>query len=181
MDKIIPIPAFEDNYIWLGIDSKKKQAFCVDPGDAKPVTQALQRYDLQLKAILVTHHHFDHCGGIDSLCEHHDVPVYAPAQENIPHASLSLQHKQQFELSGLSISMQALHIPGHTLGHMAFYGLNTLFCGDTLFAGGCGRLFEGSAEQMYHSLQTLNRLPKQTHIYCGHEYTEKKSTICAPT
>ena len=172
MLKLIPIPAFADNYLWLLHDGKS--ALVVDPGDAVPVLRVLQENDLQLDAILVTHHHADHTGGVDELRETTGAKVYGPASERIPAPYSPLHEGDSLEAMGLRF--QVLDVPGHTSGHIAFYApaMNDkplLFCGDTLFSGGCGRLFEGTPAQMLGSLDKLAALPAQTQVCCTHEYT----------
>lgn len=171
MLKIIPISAFKDNYIWLLVNTKTNCGAVVDPGEAKPVLEVLEANHIQLAAILITHHHADHCGGITKILENFDVPVYGPKRETIPHCSHPLSEGDHVILGSLGIQLSILDIPGHTLGHIAYVGDNMLFCGDTLFTGGCGRLFEGTALQMFNSLNKLKQLPKETLVYCGHEYT----------
>lgn len=172
--KIIPLPAFADNYIWLLHDGHS--ALVVDPGDATVVHQALQELHLQLAAILVTHHHPDHTGGVQALREATGASVWGPARERekIPQPFTALQGGETLPLLGLP--WHVLDVPGHTAGHIAFYtpqlnGAPLLFCGDTLFSGGCGRLFEGTPAQMLASLETLAALPGDTRICCAHEYT----------
>lgn len=169
---LLPLPAFSDNYIWLLHDGK--QALVVDPGDAAPVQAALQTHGLQLQAILVTHHHADHVGGVDALRKATGAPVYGPAFEVLPEPVIRVDATTRLSLLG--IDWQVLEVPGHTAGHIAWYGepagqAPVLFCGDTLFSGGCGRLFEGTAEQMHASLQQLAQLPPSTRVACAHEYT----------
>lgn len=169
---LLPLPAFSDNYIWLLHDGK--QALVVDPGDAAPVQAALQALDLQLQAILVTHHHADHVGGVHALREATGALVYGPAFEVLPEPAVRVDASTQLQLLGLN--WRVLEVPGHTAGHIAWYcepagQAPILFCGDTLFSGGCGRLFEGSPEQMHASLQLLAQLPANTRIACAHEYT----------
>ncbi|MCG8394927.1 MAG: hydroxyacylglutathione hydrolase [Pseudomonadales bacterium] len=178
-DSPTAIPAFRDNYIWAICEDG--HCVVVDPGDAAPVEAFLEQRGLQLTAILVTHHHPDHVGGIPSLLNHRDIPVYGPARETIPGMTTPLEEGRTITPSGLSISLDVIEVPGHTLGHIAFYdkGNGWLFCGDTLFAGGCGRLFEGTPEQMHHSLQKLARLPADTRVFCAHEYTEANLTFAA--
>jgi hydroxyacylglutathione hydrolase len=174
MLEIIRIPAFKDNYIWLLVNRKTNMAAVVDPGDANPVLEVLQNQQIKLAAILITHHHRDHSGGIAGLLEKFPVNVFGPALEVIPHCSHPLQEGDVFSLESLEAQFSVLDIPGHTKGHIAYVGNNpchSVFCGDTLFTGGCGRLFEGTAEQMLNSLNKLKRLPKDTLVYCGHEYT----------
>ncbi len=169
---LLPLPAFSDNYIWLLHNGK--QALVVDPGDAAPVQAALHTHGLQLQAILVTHHHADHVGGVDALRNATGAPVYGPAMETLPEPATRVDASTTLPLLGLT--WQVLEVPGHTAGHIAWYSADAeggpiLFCGDTLFSGGCGRLFEGTAEQMHASLQLLARLPDNTRVACAHEYT----------
>lgn len=170
--KLIPLPAFADNYIWMLHDGQK--ALVVDPGDAQPVFEALQREGVQLQGILVTHHHADHTGGIDALRDATQAAVFGPAREPIPGPITRLAHGDRVHLLGLEFLV--LDVPGHTLGHIAYFceephDSPILFCGDTLFSGGCGRLFEGTAAQMFASLHRLAELPGQTRVCCTHEYT----------
>lgn len=169
---LIPIPAFKDNYIWLMRSHNQQYAAIVDPGDAAPVLEALKQYQATLSAILITHHHWDHTNGINQLLEHYSVPVFGPANETIPGLTHPLKENDHIELPNLSLDLQVLDIPGHTKGHIAYYNQDSLFCGDTLFTAGCGRLFEGTAEQMLNSLTKLAALPGNTRVYCGHEYTQ---------
>lgn len=168
--KIVPIPAFKDNYIWALINDQQ-QVIVVDPGEALPVISFLNAYQLQLAAILVTHHHWDHTGGIVELVDEYGAPVYGSMLDPIPGVTIQLADKDTFRVADFTPSFSVIDIPGHTLGHIAYYTGEDLFCGDTLFAGGCGRIFEGTASQMYASLQKLRALPDKTHVYCGHEYT----------
>ena len=177
------IPAFDDNYIWAITGNKSGLAAVVDPGDAKPVLEFLQARGLELAAILITHHHGDHTGGIAALQEYacqsakgSTVPVFGPATEHIAGVNHPLGEGDVVDLAALQLRLRVIEVPGHTRGHIAYFGRcidqdHVLFCGDTLFAGGCGRLFEGSAEQMWSSLQTLAALPVDTAVYCTHEYT----------
>lgn len=172
MYKLIAIPAFVDNYLWLLHDGT--DALVVDPGDAAPVQSVLQEHKLQLKQILVTHHHADHTGGIDALREATGAVVYGPASERIPKPYLPLVEGDK--LNALGVDFKVLDVPGHTAGHIAYYapdvdGKPLLFCGDTLFSGGCGRLFEGTPAQMLASLDKLATLPGSTVVCCTHEYT----------
>lgn len=166
---VVPIPAFKDNYIWLM--RNQRVAAVVDPGDASPVLAYLRREKLELAAILNTHHHADHVGGNAGLLAEFRVPVYGPRNESIPEVTNRLGEGDRATLPSLGLEFKVLDIPGHTAGHIAYYGANLLFCGDTLFACGCGKLFEGTAQQMYASLQKLASLPDATLVYCGHEYT----------
>ncbi len=173
MDIIEPIAAFADNYIWC-LRHGDGQAVVVDPGDARPVLEYLRAQGLSLAAILATHHHPDHVGGIPELLEHYQVPVYGPAHEDIPGRTLALEDGQSYQIPGLAEPLWVLEVPGHTAGHVALYQPGepgVLFSGDTLFSVGCGRLFEGTAAQMQHSLSRLRTLPDNTLLYCGHEYT----------
>ncbi|MEO8740432.1 MAG: hydroxyacylglutathione hydrolase [Casimicrobiaceae bacterium] len=169
MPTIIPIPAFSDNYIWLLRDGNV--AAIVDPGDAAPVIAYLESEGLALSAILATHHHGDHVGGIPALLARAKVPVFGPATEAIPGRTHALGEGDAIVVPGLDLRLSVLDIPGHTAGHIAFVGTGLVFSGDTLFAAGCGRLFEGSPTQMVSSLDKLAALPGDTAIYCGHEYT----------
>lgn len=146
-------------------------AAVVDPGDAGPVSACLAREGLELTAVLITHHHHDHTGGNLELAERWGCPVIGPAAEAIPARTAAVSHGDRVTLPRLGIEFAVLGVPGHTLGHVAYYGVDMLFCGDTLFAGGCGRLFEGSPAQMAGSLRALAALPDSTRVYCAHEYT----------
>jgi hydroxyacylglutathione hydrolase len=169
MLEIVPVKAFKDNYVWTLRNAT--HAAVVDPGEARPVLDYLAREDLQLAAILATHHHADHVGGIAELLEKRRVPVYGPRNEPIATLSHPVSEGDTVTIAELGVEFSVLDIPGHTRAHIAYYGAGALFCGDTLFACGCGRLFEGTAEQMYASLQKLLSLPDATKVYCGHEYT----------
>lgn len=166
---ISPLRALRDNYIWCIHHGGR--AIVVDPGSAQPVIDYLEQKSLQLVAILNTHHHVDHIGGNIELHQRYGVPVYAPALESIPARTVSLRANDDITIDSMSLSLKVIDIPGHTVGHVAFYAPSMLFCGDTLFSCGCGRLFEGTPEQMYRSLQKLVELPSETRVYCGHEYT----------
>jgi hydroxyacylglutathione hydrolase len=173
MITIIPIPAFADNYIWLL--RQGTAAVVVDPGDAAPVLAYLAREGLVLTGILATHHHNDHVGGNTALLARFPVPVFGPARETIPGRTQAVAGGDVVAVPGLPVTLRAFDIPGHTAGHIAYFGdidgTPSLFCGDTLFAAGCGRLFEGTPRQMWTSLSALAQLPAATRVYCGHEYT----------
>ena len=173
MAAIIPVRAFTDNYVW--VLSIGRHAAVVDPGDAVPVLAHLEREGLALTAILTTHHHRDHVGGVPALVERYGVPVYGPARESIPARTRPLGDGDSIVVPGIEAAFEVLDIPGHTAGHIAYTGRvgsdAVLFCGDTLFAAGCGRLFEGTPAQMWSSLGKLAALAPATQVYCGHEYT----------
>ncbi len=168
---VSPIPAFRDNYIWA--IHNRHQAALVDPGDAAPVRAFLERNGLTPCAILNTHHHHDHIGGNAELVAQYGIDVYGPADEDIPSMNRPVREGDTVTLDALGIRLQVIDVPGHTAGHIAWHApeQHLLFSGDTLFGCGCGRLFEGSAEQMYHSLEKLARLPGATRVFCAHEYT----------
>lgn len=172
MIQIDALPAFNDNYIWLLQDTDTRRCAVVDPGDAAPVQAWLEAHpQWQLSDILITHHHFDHVGGVEKLKSATGARVAGPAAEKIPARDLALNDNDEIVVLGLRFQVMA--VPGHTLGHIAYYDgeQNLLFCGDTLFAGGCGRLFEGTPQQMHQSLSRLAALPARTKVYCTHEYT----------
>lgn len=171
---LLPLPAFSDNYIWLL--QRQGVAAVVDPGEAEPVLRALRDGGLQLRAILLTHHHNDHVGGVLELSRATGAVVYGPAGETLPRCDFPLKEGDRVSLAELEVDMGVLDVPGHTAGHIAYFGRAAgvepvLFCGDTLFAGGCGRLFEGTPEQMTHSLSKFVTLPAETQVCCAHEYT----------
>ena len=171
MLQIHAVPAFKDNYLWVLADGP--HAAVVDPGDAAPIERFLAENGLTLDAILATHHHGDHVGGLLALASHWKCPVWGPAGEDIEGLGTRLVEGDRIHVPGIEIELDVLDVPGHTAGHIAY--VDTLkefvFCGDTLFACGCGRLFEGTPEQMVESLAKLARLPGDTRMYCGHEYT----------
>ena len=170
---LLALPAFADNYIWMLHDGR--QALVVDPGDAAPVLQALEARGLSLAAILVTHHHNDHVGGLAALRPHLQGPVFGPSRETIPGPITATSGGDT--VTALGLSFEVIDVPGHTAGHIAFFHTPSdgsaplLFCGDTLFSGGCGRLFEGTPAQMHQSLSRLADLPGDTRVCCAHEYT----------
>lgn len=175
----IAVPALDSNYIWLlpvgdSVDADEHDVYLIDPGDAAPALTALAERSLTLKAILITHHHWDHTDGLDALLAKHPVPVYGP--DSVPQVTHRVAEGDQLTLPGLTLSVHA--VPGHTLDHLAYFHApetreqrSRVFCGDALFAAGCGRLFEGTPAQALESLQKLNALPDDTLIYCAHEYT----------
>jgi hydroxyacylglutathione hydrolase len=169
---LLALPAFADNYIWMLHDGAR--AVVVDPGDAAPVQAALDALHLQLEAILVTHRHPDHVGGVDELRPRLQGAVYGPALEAVPQPCMGMNDGDTVQVLGHAF--EVMHLPGHTRGHIAFVQRDTahaplLFCGDTLFSGGCGRMFEGTASQMSHSLARLAALAADTQVCCTHEYT----------
>jgi hydroxyacylglutathione hydrolase len=172
MLNIQPIAAYTDNYIWLLFDPSSRQAFVVDPGDARPVLDTLQALQLELAGILITHHHFDHVGGVQALCAKYQPVVYGPHNPLIEGITRRLGAGDRVKVLGMDFDV--LEVPGHTLDHIAYVHRGrfpAVFCGDTLFAGGCGRLFEGNPSMMLRSLQALAALPPSTRVYCAHEYT----------
>lgn len=176
--QVIPIPAFEDNYIWLIHDSN--HCIVVDPGDAIPVISTIESMGLNLNAILITHHHSDHINGVSALqAKYPNVKTYAPRLEHYEFAHIPVKEGDrigiQLSRKDFKLNLQVIDLPGHTLGHIAYLiddnAPMKLFCGDTLFGAGCGRLFEGTPVQMLHSLKKLAALPAATLVYCTHEYT----------
>ena len=169
MINIKPLKAYTDNYIWLL--ETNEEVSVVDPGDAKPVLDYLRKTNKNLKDILITHHHFDHTAGVPELENIISGSIYGPKDS---YELIKVKVTQGDTLSSLGIKFEIIEVPGHTLDHIAFYSeeYNILFCGDTLFAGGCGRVFEGTFDQMFESLNKLKQLPESTQIYCGHEYTK---------
>src|ERR1700723_2402315 len=167
-----PVRAFSDNYIWL-IDPPRAhgRVVALDPGDAAPVIAELQRSGASLAAILLTHHHPDHIGGVPELLRHGAVPVIGPDDSRIAQRTRTVHDAEQLELADLGLTFEILQVPGHTVSHIAFWGHGAVFCGDTLFSAGCGRMFEGTPKQMNASLNRLRELPPETQVFCGHEYT----------
>lgn len=177
IDFIHPVPAFTDNYIWTLVDQQRRLAAVVDPGDAAPVEDYLSSKGLTLSQILITHHHPDHTGGLPQLTARHAPQVIGPDNARISGITDVVHEGDSVDILGVEFSV--IEVPGHTLDHIAFYAPShsdpkaapILFCGDTLFAAGCGRLFEGNPQQMYTSLGKLSQLPAETLVYCTHEYT----------
>jgi hydroxyacylglutathione hydrolase len=171
MIRVHGIPAFSDNYIWCIYDDETNEAIVVDPGSYKDTKAFLDENKLSLNSILITHHHPDHTGGIAKLKQDYECQCIASGVSHVTPVDLKLHDAEEVNLLGLKFL--SLDVPGHTLDHNAYYceDIEALFCGDTLFSGGCGRLFEGSAKQMYDSLQRINQLPDKTKLYCAHEYT----------
>ncbi len=168
---ISAIPAFGDNYIWL-LEADDKSCAVVDPGDDEPVMEVLQQKQLDLRYILLTHHHYDHTGGVKALLEHYDATVFGPADDRISSVHRVCRQGDRVQLTELNAEFQVLEVPAHTRSHIAYYGENVLFSGDTLFSLGCGRFFEGTAVDMQMSLDKLAALPADTKNYCAHEYTQ---------
>lgn len=168
---ISAIPAFSDNYIWL---LRRDGAACavVDPGDHRPVLEVLRAAGLDLSYVLLTHHHWDHAGGVPGLLEHYDAQVYGPVDERLDDWCTPCREGDVVELEALGLRFGVLDIPAHTRSHIAFHGHGLVFSGDTLFSIGCGRLFEGTPEQMQEAMDKLSALPPDTQVYCGHEYTQ---------
>ena len=172
MLKIIPLPAFTDNYIWAIVYGNS--CVVVDPGDSSPVFDFLESNNLDLECILITHHHFDHTGGMLALAKKYDCPVYGPSGDHIE--GLTSKVSEDDEITIFNFKFKIFETPGHTLDHIAYFHSSDkgsyLFCGDTLFSGGCGRLFEGTAEDMFSSLNKFISLPDETLVFCAHEYTQ---------
>jgi len=172
MLEIQPIPAFQDNYIWLLNQQGGNSVAVVDPGDEQPVLELLERQGMKLAAIMITHKHGDHTGGVAGLLDAYPgIPVFGPANEPIRHINRPLAEGDVVMVPGPETAFVVLDVPGHTEGHIAYHGAGVLFCGDTLFAGGCGRVFSGTHRQLHQSLQRIAALPPDTQIYCAHEYT----------
>lgn len=166
------IPAFNDNYIWFIQAPDSRRILIVDPGDAKPVIKAIKQQGFVPIALLITHGCHDHVDGINELLQHYDMPVYGPKNEFIPHITHPLSASDGLIVDTVFPAIRVLDIPGHTRGHLGFVIEGKLFCGDALFGAGCGRLYSGPAKVLFQSLQQIAQLPKDTMIYCAHEYTE---------
>ena len=169
MMQVHAVPAFRDNYLW--VIAEGPHAAVVDPGDARPIEDFLSSRGLELTAILATHHHADHIGGVPELAAHWRCPVFGPAHDGVDGLDRKLVEGDQVRVPGLDAGFAVLDVPGHTAGHIAYVHPEAVFCGDTLFACGCGRLFEGTPAQMVRSLGKLAALPRETRVYCAHEYT----------
>ncbi|HEC29293.1 MAG TPA: hydroxyacylglutathione hydrolase [Gammaproteobacteria bacterium] len=171
MIKIQPVTALQDNYIWLINKENTPFIVIIDPGDAKPVLSAINRSGFEPLAILITHHHSDHTGGVKEIIQTHDIPVYGPANEAISSITHPVSEGDKLEFDGLGYSLNVMNVPGHTRGHLAYYNDDHLFCGDTLFTGGCGMVFDGTIGDLFHSLVKIACLPDNTLVFCAHEYT----------
>ena len=170
MLSVKPIKAYQDNYIWLV--STNEGSIVVDPGESKKILNLIDNNEIDLKGVLITHHHFDHTNGLSDLLNKRGLEVYGP-ENNVNGINNIVKNNDKFTVIG--IDFEVIEIPGHTLDHIAFYSFNSgepiLFCGDTLFSGGCGRVFEGTFDQMFIALKKISKYPKETKIFCGHEYT----------
>ncbi len=172
MSTILPVSAFSDNYIWLICDEQQRYAAIVDPGDATPVMTALEEKNIEPIAILITHHHSDHIGGISRLLQKYpQLPVYGSKNERIATLTHKVEQDDVIDLQKIGIQLNVLDTFGHTAGHISYYAPDMLFCGDTLFANGCGRVFDGTIEALHQSIEKIAKLPPETKIYCAHEYT----------
>ena len=170
--QITPLKAFQDNYIWAMIEGQN--LIIVDPGDAKPVLEFISHSNLNLLSILITHKHLDHMGGVDDLYQKYpNIEIYAPRDSNFSFPYKSVGEGEEFKVDGTSMNFKVLETPGHTLDHIVYINESNLFCGDTLFACGCGRIFEGTYNQMFKSLQKFKKLDADMKVFCAHEYTVK--------
>jgi len=181
MLEVTAVPAFSDNYFWLLHRPGEARAAIVDPGDAEPVEAALAARGLQLASILITHHHPDHIGGVAALAERWKPQILSPVDSRIPVATARVQDGERVRIEGLGLDFDVLAVPGHTSTHVAYYRPGTLLCGDTLFALGCGRLFDGTAAQLLASLDRISALPGDTLAYCAHEYTLSNAAFALET
>jgi len=172
MVNVLTIKAFNDNYIWLIKDSQSQHCIIVDPGEAAPVLEIIASQQLIIDAILLTHHHSDHVGGVEGLLKAADKDIDIYSKNKIFTNSQLVKEGDLLNFFNDTFSVNVMEVPGHTLDHIAYYNEILLFCGDTLFSGGCGRVFEGTYEQMFSSLSRLSKLPEETKVYCAHEYTQ---------
>ncbi|MEH6453103.1 MAG: hydroxyacylglutathione hydrolase [Psychromonas sp.] len=172
MANVLTIKAFNDNYIWLIKDSQSQHCIIVDPGDSAPVLEMIESQQLILDAIILTHHHYDHVDGVEGLLKATDTKVEIYSKNKIFPDSQLVKDGDQINFFNDTFCLNVMEVPGHTLDHLAYYNEALLFCGDTLFSGGCGRVFEGTHEQMFSSLSRLAKLPEATKVYCAHEYTQ---------
>jgi len=172
MVNILTVKAFDDNYIWLIKDSQSLHCIVVDPGDAAPVLEVIASQHLIVDAIILTHSHHDHIGGVAALLDTQDEPVSVYSKKQLFNESLLVKEGQSLDFFDGRFSLKVMEVPGHTLDHVAYYNSDLLFCGDTLFSGGCGRVFEGTYQQMFDSLSRLAHLADTTQVYCAHEYTQ---------
>jgi len=166
-----PLPSLSDNYIWVIINTINSTAVIIDPGAAAVCVNYLKQQNIRPVAILATHRHWDHVDGIERLVQKYDIPVFGPATEYIPCLTKPLTSNDSFSIPELKLDFQVMDLSGHTAGHIGYLTDNMLFCGDTLFSAGCGRLYDGTAEQLHATIQRIAKLPPETTIYCGHEYT----------
>ena len=179
MYSVVRIPAFNDNYLWL-LKNELNLAAIVDPGDAKPVLKLLQDQNLELKEILLTHHHPDHIGGVQELLEHFPgAKVFGPDTKRFSMVTHPCKQDDEIKLSISDMPFTVISVPGHTIDHIAYYSKPNIFVGDTLFSSGCGRLFEGTHKQMLTSLKQLSELPNNSQVFCAHEYTLANSTFAS--
>jgi len=170
--QITPIKAFQDNYIWAMIEDQN--LIIIDPGDAKPVLDFISHSKLNLLSILITHKHLDHMGGVDEIyTKYPNIEIYGPRDSNFSFPFIVVGEGEEFKIDGTSMNFKVLETPGHTLDHIVYINESNLFCGDTLFACGCGRIFEGTYNQMFESLQKFKKLDANMKVFCAHEYTVK--------
>ena len=170
--QITPIKAFQDNYIWAMIEDQN--LIIVDPGDAKPVLEFISHSKLNLLSILITHKHLDHMGGVDEIfTKYPNIEIYAPRDSNFSFPYKAVGEGEEFKIDDTSMNFKVIETPGHTLDHIVYINESNLFCGDTLFACGCGRIFEGTYNQMFESLQKFKKLDANMKVFCAHEYTVK--------
>ena len=174
--QVTPIHAFRDNYIWCITRKDTNECIIVDPGDASPVIAYCEQHNKKICAILITHHHADHIGGVSGLVHSQymvsNATIYGPEETPCSHINHRCREGEQIDIPPLNITLSILEVPGHTMDHIAYYNQDWLFCGDTLFSCGCGRLFEGTPEIMFHSLRKIHALDDNTQVFCAHEYTQ---------